>query len=113
MKTASWLAVCILCGALLGCGSDDAGSTAAGVCESYCAKLDECGYSQVSGPCQSTCESQAEMAAGISDACAAATEAEGRCIGALSCERFDDWAGDAPGAPCQAEDAASSAACNP
>jgi hypothetical protein len=113
MKPAPWLGAFILCGALLsGCGDDDSGSTAAGVCESYCATLDECGYGLMSGPCQISCESEAQAAAAISGACAAAAAAEGRCIGALSCDRLDDWADDVPNAPCQAEDAASTAACN-
>jgi len=112
MKAALWLGAFVSYCVLLGCGGDDSASSAAQVCESYCAKLDECGYSQASGPCLSTCESQAQTAASISEACAAAAAAEGRCIADLSCERFDDWADGTPDAPCQAEDAASDAACN-
>ncbi len=112
MKAASRLGAFVLCGALWGCGGDDSGPSTAGVCEDYCAKLDECGYTQQSQDCPSFCESQAQTAASISGACAAAVAAEGRCIAGLSCERFQDWADDTPDAPCQAEDAASNSACN-
>jgi hypothetical protein len=52
------------------------------------------------------------MAASISSACARAFDAEGQCIGGLTCERFEDWADETPDAPCQDEDAASATACN-
>lgn len=112
MKAATWLCAVALCGALAGCGDDGTGTSVAGVCESYCATLDECGYGLNSGPCQSTCESQAQTAASISSACGSAASAEGRCIGALSCEALEVWVDDGPDAPCQAEDAATDAACN-
>ncbi len=112
MNAATWLGAFVLCGALSGCGDDDAGSTVAGVCESFCATLDGCGYGLMSGPCQSECESDAQDAASISSACASAATAEGRCIGALSCEGLEAWIDDGPDAPCQAEDAATDAACN-
>lgn len=110
MKAASWLGAFVLCGALWGCGGDDSGSSASALCEDYCAKVDECGYSQAS--CLSSCEEDAQTAASISGACATAVAAEGRCIADLSCERFDDWVDDTPDSPCQAEDAASISACN-
>lgn len=113
MNPSLQLGAFVLCCVLWGCGGDGSEGSAADACASYCAKLDECGFSQISGPCLSTCESQAQTAASISGACAAAAEAEGRCIGALSCERLEDWADEVPDAPCQDEDAASNAACNP
>jgi len=121
MKLATLFPGLFLLGALAGCGgssSDDSGGGGTGdrsetVCESFCGTLSECGFGLMSGDCLSQCQSRSQTASGISSACRAAAEAEGRCVGALSCEELEDWIDEPPNYPCSAEDAAANAACNP
>jgi len=123
MKPTAWFTgVAVLgvlaIGAFSGCGGDDSsgdgnGAAASAVCEDFCATLEMCDLGLMSGPCLDVCQSGGMEAAAISGACVNASEAEGRCVAALSCDGLDRWREDGPDAPCQAEDAAADAACNP
>jgi hypothetical protein len=117
MKPKAWFTgVAILgvlaIGAFSGCG-DGNGGVANDACEGFCATLEMCGLGLVSGPCLDVCQTGGMEAAATSGACLNASEAEGRCVAALSCDGVDRWREDGPDAPCQAEDAAADAACNP
>ena len=121
MKLAAFCASLFLLGALTGCGdaSTDGGGTGGSgnpsstVCESFCGTLSECGYGLMSGDCLPQCQSRSQEASNISSACREAADAEGRCVGALSCEQLQDWIDEPPNYPCSAEDMAASVACNP
>ena len=111
----------VVLGSLAGCGdaSTDGGGaggsrTPSGTpCEAFCGTLSECGFGLMSGDCLPQCQARSQAASDISSACRQAGDAEGQCVGGLSCEQLDDWIDEPPNYPCSAEDVAANAACNP
>ncbi|MGB5809762.1 MAG: hypothetical protein WBG86_04475 [Polyangiales bacterium] len=109
MKQRPWYLGFVILALIASCGGS---SGAADACESFCATLDECGFGLFSGPCDTECAVAVQASAEVSNACANAFQAEGECVGALSCAQLEAWIDDTPDSPCVAEDAAVTAACS-